>query len=340
MKMKTRMLTVLAALAALKTAVSARRAKEYRYVSLEVGTEGAAQRRPKTIKIGTLAVAVAVLAVLGFAGAAAFVYFGVYNVAATQQHSAPMYHLLHYAMRRSVDARSADVKVPDLADLGRTSKGFALYRGYCVQCHGAPGVEPDPVGLGTRPEPANLVEAAREWRATEIYWVVKPGLKKTDMPAWEYRMSEDQLWDLVAFVKLLPSLSPKQYQDWDKEQPPAKPEQPPTLPADARLSASAAASGKALGDAKAGRHAIEQYLCITCHRIPGVTGADKTVGPPLNGIATRKYIGGVLVNTPENMMHWLRDPKQIDPLSGMPNLHIKEKDLRDIAAYLYTLDKP
>lgn len=333
MKMKTRMIAFFAALAAVKTAVFARRGKEYRYVPVAGAAEGG-RRVPLTIRLSTLAI----LAALAVLGAAAFVYFGVYNVAATRQHSPPMYYLLHYAMRRSVGMRADDIKVPDLGGAQRVRSGFVLYRDHCLRCHGGPGVAPDPFGLGTRPEPANLVEAAQRWRAAEIYWVVKHGLKMTAMPAWEYRMSEQQLWDVVAFVKLLPSLSPRQYQEWDHALPGTSPLSAPA--ADSAAASAFATSGKAIGDAKAGRHLIEQYVCITCHRIPGVTGADKTVGPPLNGIATRKYIGGVLMNTPENMIRWLRDPQQIDPLSAMPNLHIREQDLRDITAYLYTLDKP
>ena len=97
------------------------------------------------------------------------------------------------------------------------------------------------------------------------------------------------------------------------------------------------ATGSELGDPQAGRHAIEQYLCVTCHQIPDVAGANGRVGPPLRGIATRKYIAGVLPNTPENMMRWLRNPQAVDPRSAMPDLRIREKDIRDIAAYLYTL---
>lgn len=101
--------------------------------------------------------------------------------------------------------------------------------------------------------------------------------------------------------------------------------------------ASASDNTRHLGDPQRGKYAMQQYLCITCHAIPGVTGADKQVGPPLAGMARRAYIGGVLVNTPTNMVRWLRNPQQIDPLSGMPNLHIREQDIDDIAAYLYTL---
>jgi hypothetical protein len=50
--------------------------------------------------------------------------------------------------------------------------------------------------------------------------------------------------------------------------------------------------------------ALRQRACGTCHVIPGVTGADALVGPPLDGIGTRRYIAGILPNTPDNMMQW------------------------------------
>jgi cytochrome c len=91
------------------------------------------------------------------------------------------------------------------------------------------------------------------------------------------------------------------------------------------------------GDVERGRVALRQYACGTCHVIPGVTGADALVGPPLNGIGTRRYIGGILPNTPANMMRWIRHPQDVSPLSAMPELGVTEDDALDMIAYLYTL---
>lgn len=91
------------------------------------------------------------------------------------------------------------------------------------------------------------------------------------------------------------------------------------------------------GDIERGRVAMRQYACQTCHLIPGVTGADALVGPPLNGIASRLYLAGVLPNTPDRMIEWLRNPQEIDPLSAMPDVGVTDRDARDMAAYLYTL---
>jgi cytochrome c1 len=91
------------------------------------------------------------------------------------------------------------------------------------------------------------------------------------------------------------------------------------------------------GEAAHGPSAMRRYGCVSCHTIPGVTGARSLVGPPLGGIAYRAYVAGVLPNNPDNLMRFIRDPQSVDSLSAMPNTGVTEADARDIAAYLYTL---
>lgn len=82
---------------------------------------------------------------------------------------------------------------------------------------------------------------------------------------------------------------------------------------------------------------MRHYGCISCHTIPGVPGADATVGPPLTAMARRTFIAGVLPNTPTNMIRWLVDPPSVDSLTAMPYLGVTAADARTMAAYLYTL---
>ena len=91
------------------------------------------------------------------------------------------------------------------------------------------------------------------------------------------------------------------------------------------------------GDPAAGRAKIQYYGCGACHTIPGVGGANALVGPELTHFASRVYVAGVLPNSPENVVRWIRNPKQVDGLTAMPNLNVSEADARDIAGYLYTL---
>ncbi len=91
------------------------------------------------------------------------------------------------------------------------------------------------------------------------------------------------------------------------------------------------------GDPARGRVLMRSYGCQSCHTIPGVTGANGLVGPPLTGMASRSYVAGVLVNTPDNLIRWILDPRAVDPLTAMPNVGVSPADARHIAAYLYTL---
>jgi putative membrane protein len=91
------------------------------------------------------------------------------------------------------------------------------------------------------------------------------------------------------------------------------------------------------GDVQKGHDKIVLYGCASCHTIPGIHGPDAHVGPPLDHIASRLYIGVGLYNNPPNMIQWIQHPRDIDPKAAMPNLHIAEADARDMACYLYTL---
>jgi cytochrome c len=87
----------------------------------------------------------------------------------------------------------------------------------------------------------------------------------------------------------------------------------------------------------AGKAAISQHGCGSCHTIPGIPGADALVGPSLEHIASRTYIAGVLTNTPTNMARWIHDPPAVDEKTAMPKLGVKDDDLRTIVNYLYSL---
>jgi len=91
------------------------------------------------------------------------------------------------------------------------------------------------------------------------------------------------------------------------------------------------------GDPAHGKLLLRQFGCGTCHEIPGVADAKGRVGPPLKGIATRVYLGGVLPNTPENMAAFIRDPQKFEPRTAMPDLGVTEPHARDMVAYLSTL---
>jgi cytochrome c2 len=82
---------------------------------------------------------------------------------------------------------------------------------------------------------------------------------------------------------------------------------------------------------------MRAYGCTGCHAIPGVPGADGRVGPPLVAMADRAYVAGVLPNTHDALVQWIRFPTRVNPKTVMPDMGVTHQDALDMAAYLATL---
>jgi cytochrome c2 len=81
---------------------------------------------------------------------------------------------------------------------------------------------------------------------------------------------------------------------------------------------------------------IRRYGCAGCHTIPGIPGGDGKVGGPLQDIRQRVYVGGVVTNSPDNLVRWIVSPQTFSPRTAMPATGITEAEARDVAAYLYS----
>jgi mono/diheme cytochrome c family protein len=273
----------------------------------------------------------ALAGVIGAGSGAMVLLSGAYNTAATRQHFAVTHWMLEQGLRFSVGQAADAVEPPPLGDAAQLRLGAACFSAHCVQCHGGPGVAPEPFALGMLPAPTSLAQSGRDWSAQELYWLVSKGVRMTGMPAWEYRLSRESRWATVTFLQQLPRLS---------------------RPAYARLlgAAPAAGCGRATtladvapetdSDPDPRRTVIRQYACHACHSIDGVVGPPVEVGPPLAHWTSRRYVAGVLPNTRENLVRWIRDPQGVAPGTMMPDLGVSEEHAQEIASFLFSQGPP
>ena len=266
------------------------------------------------IAMGALA-----LVLLGAVAAAVVLLSGAYSTAATKQHFAITYRILELGLRYSVASAADRIVVPDLERDASVEVGLACYRQHCVQCHGAPGVAREPMGRGQLPLPSSLSQSAREWPAAHLFYVTQKGVRMSGMPAWEYRISEPGLWSTVAFLKAMPFMTTQQYQE---------------ISAASAGNVCPAPIHSGLYSTERTQITFRQYACDACHQIRGVVGPATHVGPSLEHWHERKYIAGVLPNTPENLVRWIVDPQAVSPHTLMPDLDVIEPHARDMAHYL------
>jgi mono/diheme cytochrome c family protein len=155
---------------------------------------------------------IALIVILAIAGVVAFSYSGLLDVAANIREPALVQWLLENTRKNSIVSRSKNITVPDITNEERWSKGGNAFSEICSSCHGAPGQKPF-LGAGDmNPPPPDLADIVSHRTTKELFWVVKNGIRMTGMPAWGVTHTDEQIWDMVAFMKRLPKLSPASYQ--------------------------------------------------------------------------------------------------------------------------------
>src|SRR5438094_3451116 len=150
-------------------------------------------------------VIVTILVVLGIAG---FIFAtGRFNVAATAPPDM-IDKVAPWALDKALERRSKDVTDPIAKDAGAISRGMTRYRENCLPCHGAPGIGPAEFHEGMNPSPPDIdAPALQHDTDAELFWVVKNGIRMTGMPAFGVNHKDEEIRDIVAFVRHAPQLT-------------------------------------------------------------------------------------------------------------------------------------
>jgi cytochrome c553 len=147
-----------------------------------------------------LASALAAFVIGGFL----FAWSGLFNIGASRGHWSAVEWLLQFGMKNSVERRAWFIEVPPLDDPDLYLLGAAHFHRACVSCHGAPGMPADPVMRQALPPPPDLTHVSQKWRDSELFWIIKHGIKYTGMPAWLALERDDEIWAVVAYLKRSP----------------------------------------------------------------------------------------------------------------------------------------
>lgn len=157
-------------------------------------------------------ITVAVLALASLLIVGGVIWFGMYNIAADDPHTRPVYSMLQVLRERSITARSRDLHPPpNLSDPARIRQGAGNYNAMCTGCHLSPGMAETELSQGLYPAPPNLSKGEVD-NPAHHFWVIKHGIKASGMPAWGKSMNDEYIWNMVAFLGELPQLDAAQYQ--------------------------------------------------------------------------------------------------------------------------------
>lgn len=92
---------------------------------------------------------------------------------------------------------------PLTADEPTRAAGRLLYQTNCAACHGAAGKGDGPAAFGLRPRPGDFTQHMVPGKHTDgqVYLWIRDGFPNSAMPAWGQRLSDEQIWRLVAYLR-------------------------------------------------------------------------------------------------------------------------------------------
>lgn len=164
--------------------------------------------------------------VIGLLGGGVFIYSGLYPIGADVPHNKLSYWLLETLREQSIARAASDIPIPgNLNTSDRLLAGGADYNDMCAGCHLKPGQIESDFTLGLYPAPPNLTLTGDKHghehpgktdnddeSLKRQFWIIKHGIKASGMPAWGPGHDDERIWNMVAFLQRLPSLSEEQYQ--------------------------------------------------------------------------------------------------------------------------------
>jgi mono/diheme cytochrome c family protein len=159
--------------------------------------------------IGALAIVVAV-------AAAVFFFGGFYSVAGTTEEPGIVKWGLTQVRMASVKHHADDSPPTTFNNTTNVQAGAREFaRLGCANCHGAPGVDWAKFAEGLRPDPPDLKDIVNDRTPSQLFWIVKNGIKMTGMPSFSLAgAKDDAIWSIVAFLKKLPTISETEYKAW------------------------------------------------------------------------------------------------------------------------------
>lgn len=144
---------------------------------------------------------------------AAYIYSGIYDVSQMSPHKSITQEIINKTIHHSIVKRMKGIIVPALDDTTMIAHGFIHYNEMCLVCHGAPGINPSVMIEGLYPKPPRILKPEDVVSPDMAFWIIKNGIKMTSMPAFAPTQSDEDIWEITAFmINKMVKMTPEEYQ--------------------------------------------------------------------------------------------------------------------------------
>lgn len=158
----------------------------------------------------------ALLLAAAVAGAVVFVGMIRNGFSARERPSAVEAYLARRVRHWAVPAKSRRLENPFSGSPEAVAAGRVHFADHCALCHGNDGRGKTEIGQNLYPKAPDMQGSGTQSLSDgEILYIIQNGIRWTGMPAWGRDTAEDDNanWHLVAFIRHLPQITPKELEE-------------------------------------------------------------------------------------------------------------------------------
>jgi mono/diheme cytochrome c family protein len=139
---------------------------------------------------------------------------GLVPVNADGSHSSVEARIMPVALHASSARHAPEQTNP--VQLGENSLKSAagVYKAVCAQCHGTPSGNPNVFGQSFYPPASQLSGGLPVYTDSQLFWIIKHGIRNTGMPAWGNLLTDESIWQIVSLLKHAQDLPPSVESEW------------------------------------------------------------------------------------------------------------------------------
>ncbi len=118
--------------------------------------------------------------------------------------------------------RYKGLKNPVSASAGTLATGLEHFADHCASCHANDGSGQTDMGRNFYPKAPDMrLARTQDLSDGEIYYIIENGIRLTGMPGWSAGTPEGEKssWQLVHFIRRLPSLTPEDVKGMERFNP-------------------------------------------------------------------------------------------------------------------------
>lgn len=120
------------------------------------------------------------------------------------------------ALDASMERHAPRVKNPYPENDDNLVAGMKVYTMNCAVCHGTMDEKPSPLEHSMYPPPPQLLLDPVDDPEWHTYFAIRTGVRYAGMPAWSKALSDQDIWNVTAFLTHVENLPPAVQDYWKK----------------------------------------------------------------------------------------------------------------------------